>query len=174
MIGTAVLLPTTPLTDQRGAARPNGSLPDLGAVEAVAFSLLGLASSDGDTIPDILEGMGPYAHLDPLADDSSIDSDGDGVTDADEIDSMTDPLDGSDFFRVVTFELGAGYVPLANEVVTLTMTTFPGLEYSIETDGTLLNFLLLPGSTFIADDYRTTLEFVFALDDPVFVRAKRN
>ncbi|MDG2124544.1 MAG: choice-of-anchor Q domain-containing protein, partial [Verrucomicrobiales bacterium] len=70
---------STPATDQLGHPRPSGALPDIGAVEALPLGGIGLASADGDTIPDILEGPDTaYPHLDPLRDDSTIDSDADG------------------------------------------------------------------------------------------------
>jgi hypothetical protein len=124
-------LATTPALDLRGAPRPNGSLPDLGAVEAVALGSLGLTSLDGDTIPDVLESFGgPYPQLSPFTDNTLVDTDGDGFTDAEEIADSTDPLDANSRLRITHFEITAmnpGFT--ATEI---DFTSFPGLSYSAE------------------------------------------
>lgn len=126
-----VQLATTPALDLRGAPRPNGSLPDLGAVEAVALGSLGLPSLDGDTIPDVLEFFGgPFPHLSPFTDNTLVDTDGDGFTDAEEIADSTDPLDANSRLRITHFEITAmnpGFT-----ATNIDFTSFPGLSYSAE------------------------------------------
>ncbi|MEP4079831.1 choice-of-anchor Q domain-containing protein [Haloferula sp.] len=126
------------IPDQIGNPRPSGPLPDLGAVEAIALGTLGLPSADGDDIPDQLEGPGTaYPHLDPLADDSAVDTDGDGHTDADEIANMTNPLDPGDKFRILSLVPAPGFHPLSNPVFDVTWSCFPGLSYSLENSSSL-------------------------------------
>jgi predicted outer membrane repeat protein len=120
--------------DQRGLLRPNGPLPDIGAVEAYPFALLQLVSSDGDGIPDILKEAGaPYAHLDGI-NGSSVDTDGDGSSDAEEFANMTDLFDASDSFRVLAFDVD----PATGTAASITISTFPGLSYAFEAGDTLL------------------------------------
>lgn len=126
----ARLLASSPDTDQAGKPRPQNALPDLGAFEAVPIDDLALTSSDGDAIPDILEGPdGPYPHLSPLVDDSTVDTDGDGSTDAAEIGSMTNLLDPNSVFKILSFDYVTG--DPFNQVL-LEWTTYPGLSYSVE------------------------------------------
>jgi hypothetical protein len=148
-----------PSTDQNGRPRTSGALPDIGAVEALALGALGLASADGDTIPDILEGPGTvYAHLDPEADDSSLDSDGDGMRDADEISGMTDPQDPTDFFRVVSLRPVSGFHAETNPLFEATIKTFPGLSYHLAMGSGLQDLEPVTDSGFVADDFAQTLE----------------
>jgi predicted outer membrane repeat protein len=158
--------------DQRGLLRPNGPLPDIGAVEAYPFALLQLVSSDGDGIPDILKEAGaPYAHLDGI-NGSSVDTDGDGSSDAEEFANMTDLFDANDSFRVLAFDVD----PAASSVVSITISTFPGLSYAFEAGNTLVegDFPRIPDSQFKADDFEATVDLTL---DPgskrVFIRAKR-
>ena len=154
-----VLLGDTPATDQLGNLRPSGPLPDLGAVEAVPFSDLGLGSADGDTIPDILEGVdGAYPELDPLVDDSAVDTDGDGSPDGEEIANMTDPLDASDLFRVLSFSPAPGFDPVTDRWMTVEVRTFPGFRYSLEMGAGLLDLIPVPGVEYVADDFVSSFE----------------
>ena len=123
-----------PASDQLGRPRPNGPLPDIGAVEGVAFSLLDLPDTDNDGLPDVLE---PSFGAIVGTDDSAADSDGDGVSDAEEIAAMTDPLDPSDSLRIAAFSPAPGFDPVTNPGFTVSFPTFPGLSYSIESDLTL-------------------------------------
>ncbi|MEK7949531.1 choice-of-anchor Q domain-containing protein [Luteolibacter soli] len=126
-----LLLATTPALDFRGAPRPGGSLPDLGAVEAIPLGNLGLASNDGDTIPDIFEGPGsPYPHLSASINNSALDTDGDGMTDANEIADSTDPLDPNSRLRVTYFGITAQNISFTTTAIDF--TSFPGLSYSAE------------------------------------------
>jgi hypothetical protein len=129
VIDAGIALASSPATDQRGAPRPNGPLPDIGAVEAFPFSSLALIDSDGDGIDDRLE---PACGLIVGVDDSLRDSDGDGSPDAVEIANMTDPLDPGSFLKISSFTRAAGFDPVSNPVFDLTFTSFPGLSYSLE------------------------------------------
>ena len=172
VIEAAVLLPATPATDQLGHPRPNGPLPDIGAVEATAFANLGLDDNDLDGIPDIVE---PALGLVVGVDDSAVDSDGDGSSDADEIGNMTDPQDATDYLRIVNFTPAPGFDPETNPAFTLGFPTFPGLEYSIEADQNLdytgpdFSVLLAP---FTATGYETEVEVTLRLGRD-FVRVRR-
>jgi predicted outer membrane repeat protein len=174
-----ILTVDTPLTDQIGNPRPSGLFPDIGAVEALPLGALGLVSADGDTIPDILEGPGtPYPHLSPTADDSALDTDGDGSRDGEELANMTDLFDGTDYFRVVAYRLADAWGPLSDPttdpVVTITLSTFPGLSYGIEAGSTLLegDYLEIPSAAFTADAFEATLDLILPPGSE-FIRAKR-
>ncbi|MEM9481169.1 MAG: right-handed parallel beta-helix repeat-containing protein [Verrucomicrobiota bacterium] len=124
-----------PPTDQLGTLRPIGLIPDIGAVEAIPLAALGLPSTDGDNIPDILEGPdGLYPHLSPTADDSNLDTDGDGSSDEEEIDNMTNLFDPDDKLRITEFQRIPQSAPLAFD---FSFSTFPGLSYDILTDDDL-------------------------------------
>lgn len=59
-----------------------------------------------------------------------------------------------------------------NPLVTVTLSTFPGLCYSFQTDATLQNFQEFPRSAFTATDYTTSLEILLGSGRD-FVRGKR-
>jgi len=165
---------STLVTDQRNARRPNGPLPDIGAVEAYAFSLQPLIDTDGDGIDDRLEGPnGCYPHLTIGTDDSALDTDGDGRSDAVEIADMTDLYDPTDFFRILSFTPAPGFDPMNNPVFTLTLKTFPGLKYEIEKNKILKGlFTPLPGTQFTAGDHTSTINILLTPKRD-FVRAVR-
>lgn len=171
----AVMLAGTPATDQRGAPRPSGPLPDLGAVEAVPFSSLTLADTDNDGIADILEGLGgPYPQFTVGVDDRALDSDGDGSPDAEELANMTHPNDATDKFGVLSFVKAAGFDPVTHPFFEVTVSTFPGLAYEFETSSDLGGFQpVVPDSTFTADDFTATFEVRFVPGPQNFVRAIR-
>ena len=166
-----VLLDTTPPIDLHEVPRPQGSLPDLGAVEAVAMSLLGLASSDGDSIPDILEGPGsPYPQLSPTTDDSSLDTDRDGVTDEDEIASSTNPLDANSRLRITEFDV-LEINPGLTSIFVL-FDSFPGISYSVEFSENL-DFTGARISTLgNATDFQSAYALILAPNEK-FLRIKR-
>lgn len=129
VIDAAIPLASTPATDQLGALRPRGPLPDIGAVEAFPFSSIPLSDSDGDGIDDRLESA--YG-LVVGNDDSARDSDGDGSPDSEEIANMTDPQDPASLLRILSFtRLPDGLT------FRLTYSTFPGLSYTLESDQNL-------------------------------------
>ena len=134
VIDAAVPGVSTPATDQLGDARPRGPLPDLGAVEAFPFSSIALVDTDGDLIDDRLE---PAYHLTVGVNDSGVDSDGDGSSDAEELANMTDLLDANSFLKIISFTPAAGFDPVTNPLFDITFTSFPGLSYSLECDGNL-------------------------------------
>lgn len=170
VIEAGILLAGTPATDQRGTARPSGPQPDLGAVEAFAFSTLPLVDTDDDGIDDRLEAA--YG-LVVGNDDSGVDSDDDGSPDAEELANMTDPDDPTDSFRILAFAPAAGFDPVTNTAFDVTLRTFPGLGYALETDDTLQEFQLLTNSAFIASDHAQNLEVILAPGQE-FLRAKRD
>lgn len=128
-IEAAMLLENTPPADQRGIARPFGTAPDIGAVEAFPFSSLTLLDTDGDTIDDRLE---PAYGLVVGIDDSTRDTDGDGSADSEEIANMTDPSDPNSLLRVLSI------APLPGDHrFRVIFTSFPGLDYTMECDQNL-------------------------------------
>jgi len=156
-------------TDQRLDARPKGPLPDAGAVEAVPFSSLTLVDTDHDEIDDRVE---PAYSLVVGENNQNRDSDGDGTTDADEILTMTNPLNSQEKLQITTFtpngfEQGTDY-PIFN----LTFKTFPGLEYELEASQTLDGFAPVPGTRFTADGFSKTMT-VTLLPGRDFVRVSR-
>lgn len=171
VIEGAVLLAGTPDTDQRGSARPSGPLPDIGAVEAFPFSTLTLVDADSDGIDDRIESA--YPQFTVGVDDSGLDSDGDGLSDAEELDGMTNPNDANDGFRLLSFAPAPGFDAVTNPVFDVTIATFPGLSYELEISGNLEDYQLVPGAQFTADDYTRTFEVLFS-GESGFVRAKRN
>lgn len=86
--------------------------------------------SDNDLLPDAYE----YAHTNELAALSGLaghDADHDGATDLEEAGADTDPLDGSDFLRIVSLET----VATTNRVA---WTSRPTRLYRLETTNTLM------------------------------------
>ena len=87
-------------TGQRGFARPNGPLPDIGAAEAYPLAgAPGFVDEDLDGIDDRLE-TGIFG--DTMTASATSDTDCDGSTDAEEIGNMTNPLDPNDHFRMLS------------------------------------------------------------------------
>lgn len=164
---------STAMVDQIGHSRPSGAFSDIGAVEALPFSTFALVSADGDSIPDILEGPGTsYPHLDPSVDDSTVDTDDDGSSDAEEIGNMTNLYDAGDRFRILSMQQADGFDPLANPIFELTIQTFPGLVYQIEHQSDLsLPFGPL-GAPVTAEDFVTTLRVTLDTERD-FVRVRR-
>ena len=173
VIETAMLLANTPPTDQRGNPRPAGPLPDIGAVEAGPFPLGSLADTDADGIPDVLEGLGgPYPQFTVGVNDSGRDSDGDGSTDAQEIANMTNLNDGNDRLKPLAFGTAVGFDPVTNPLFNVSFTTFPGVQYQLETSADLQSFPPLAGSTFTATGYIRSVQIMLPPNHR-FVRMKR-
>lgn len=165
---------TTLGTDQRGNPRPRGPLPDIGAVEAGSLLSGVLADTDNDGIPDVMEGSGsPYPHLTVGINDSGVDTDGDGSTDAAEIGNMTDLNNAGDSFRVLNFALAPGFNPLTNPLVSITFRSFPGLNYEVETDNAMGTFEPVPGTLLPANGFTQTMIVLLEPGLRSFARVRR-
>jgi hypothetical protein len=125
LLGPAVLAPAA---GYGGPTPTRIPLPTSPVIEAAAL----LAST-----PPLDQRGAAWPHLDPLADDSGLDTDNDGSFDAAEIANMTNPLDGASFLRIIDIQRAAGFAFPANPVFDITWTTFPGLTYSLECDAAL-------------------------------------
>ena len=134
VIEKAVLLVSTPTTDQRDAPRPNGPLPDIGAAEAFAFSTLTRVDTDNDGVDDRLE---PGLGLTVGTDDSASDQDGDGQTDAQELAAMTDWSDPNSVFKISSTTETGVEEGTGNPILTITFPCFPGLTYFVDADENL-------------------------------------
>lgn len=121
---------STPETDQRGAARVTGQAPDIGAVEAFAFSSLPLVDTDDDGIDDRLE---PAYGFVVGEDESAVDSDGDGQTDAVELANMTNPNNANSLFKITAFAPAGTEPGTGLPLLTFTFISFPGVSYEVET-----------------------------------------
>lgn len=122
-------LDNTPLLDALAHPRPSGPLPDIGAVEAFAFSSLSPQDVDQDGIDDRIE---PSYGMTVGSDDSGRDSDKDGSPDGEELANMTDPADSMSLMKITSFQPAADFDPLVNPAFDITFTSFPGMMYSIE------------------------------------------
>lgn len=129
VIDAANMLAESPLADQRGTWRPVGPLPDIGAVEAFAFSSIPIVDTDADGIDDRLE---PAYGLVVGTDDSGCDTDGDGSCDAEELENMTDPANPASLLRILSFKPAPGFEPATNPLFDVLFTSFPGLSYTLE------------------------------------------
>jgi predicted outer membrane repeat protein len=120
------------LQGQRGLSRPEGFAPEVGAVEVQTVAVAFLTDNDGNGIPDQLEGVNgifPQSVFDPS---NPADSDGDGITDAREIETGTNPFDPSSRLKITRFAITGTQVEIEH-------TAFPGLSYEIQRS-TDLNF----------------------------------
>ncbi len=108
-----------PEHDARGLTRPARSLPDAGAHEWASE----LEDTDMDLLPDwweLLQGLNPN-----VADDTSIDTDGDGASLLNEFQWRTDPNDAASFFNADLRPTAIGADILVN--------TEAGYPYMLET-----------------------------------------
>lgn len=92
---------TTSISGNYTVAITNGTIP---GVLSRAALLTVLADSDGDKAPDTWETQFGFLPNDP--DDGAMDFDSDGVSNADEFRSGTDPTDGTSFLDIEEFSLG--------------------------------------------------------------------
>ncbi len=118
-----------PALDQRQATRPSGRAPDLGAVEAFPFSSIAMTDTDADQIDDRLE---PAYGWIIGNDDGHQDSDGDGSSNATELENMSDPLNPLSLLRIVSFTTAPGFDAVSHPLFDVTFTSFPGLSYTLE------------------------------------------
>lgn len=112
---------------QRGFSRPFSGQAEIGAVEVPAITAANLSDLDENGVPDQLEGVEglfPRRVTDPR---NPTDTDGDGYTDAREIELGTNPLDSTSLLQIRS-------IVVDETTVTLEYTTFPGLSYRIEQD----------------------------------------
>jgi hypothetical protein len=154
--GGQLVSPPPPARDQRNNYRTLGLAPDLGAVETFSLAQLGLPSADGDLIPDELEGPGkPFSHLDPDTDDSTVDSDLDGFTDAQEFYLFTDIFDPSSAFKIEAIQLLDG--GHGNRLLYFRFPSIPGNVYQLEIDEDLgfsnPEAVLINAFTYNQDDF---------------------
>lgn len=87
----------------------------------------------GDGMSEFVEAddhVGTDPQLQPLADNTLVDTDGDGFTDAGEIADSTDPLDANSRLRITLFEITA--MNPGFNATNIGFTSFPGLSYSAE------------------------------------------
>jgi hypothetical protein len=126
--------------------------------------------SDDDGIDDRLEPA--YPQFIVGVDDSGLDSDGDGSSDASELGSMTDPDDSTDYLRILSFSPAAGFDPITNPLFDLTFNTFPGLSYELEKSPGLDAFTFVPGSQVAATGYLHTSQVLLGPGRD-FVRVRR-
>lgn len=130
---------------QRGFSRPESFGPEIGAVEVQEITVANLTDNDNNGIPDQLEGMdGLYPHsvTDPF---NPTDTDGDGITDAREIETGTNPFDPTSRLKITSFVID-------NDEIQLEHTAFPGLSYEVQRS-TDLDFATdpIPGNTLRAE-----------------------
>ena len=159
-IEMGVLTEMVPETDQRGGPRIVGKAPDIGAVEAFSFSSIEtLEDTDADGIPDILE---PVYGLTVRTDDRMMDTDRDGHTDAIEIANMTNPLDPSDYLRILSIEKAQDQQG-DSSVYDISVAVFPGLAYSLETNQDLRGpFTTVLDSLYTAREFTETIRVQLA------------
>lgn len=127
-IDAAISLPGSPVIDQRGLPRPLGAASDLGAIEAFPIGA-SIVDTDGDGMDDRLESI--FGFTVGLA-DGSLDADGDGSSNADELGNRSNPHDPSDLLRVSGFQTLAPASGSTGPTMRVSWPSFPGLNYTIE------------------------------------------
>jgi hypothetical protein len=113
------------------------------------------------------------SHPGSLPDIGAVDTDGDGSADAQEIANMTDPLDPASPFRMLSFGPAIGFDPSTFPAVELSITTFPGLSYRLQTGSTLSEFTDIPGSRYTAIGLTENLNVTRGAKGD-FIRARRD
>jgi len=157
--------------DQRGATRVLGDAPDIGSVEAFAFSTIPLVDADGDGADDRME-LGYFGNLTTVTRGS--DHDGDGSSDVQELSNMTNPLDPVKSLRISRIEPTPGFHPVNNPEFDITVSTFPGLRYGLQQNPVLNDgFADVAESGFTATRSQETRR-VRLLPGQAFVRARRD
>lgn len=162
--------PTPFPQDQRKATRLSGTAPDIGSVEAFPFSTLSLVDTDGDGADDRME-LAYFGTLTTIH--SSSDFDGDGSSDVSELFNMTDPKDAGDNLRILSLAPAAGFHPTDNPRFDVTLRTFPGLSYTLQTNATLNAFTDLTGSGFTATNRTQALQIRLTPNSD-FLRVRRD
>lgn len=102
-----------------------------------------------------------------------MDTNSDGSADAEEIANMTDPLDPASPFRMFSLGPSIGFDPSSFPTVELSITTFPGLSYRLQTGSTLSGFTDIPGSLITAIGLTENLNITRGLQGD-FIRARRD
>ncbi len=159
------------LTIADGAAGGSGGgILNVGVLTLNDVTLSG--NTDNDGIDDRLEPA--YPQLTVGVDDSALDTDGDGSPDGEELFNMTDLDDADDNFRILASSQPMGVDINSNLVVELTLSTFPGLGYALESGPMLpANFKGISNTDFVATNHNQTIEVHIPPGDS-FVRGIRN
>jgi hypothetical protein len=149
----------------------SGDAPDIGSVEAFAFSTIPLVDTDGDGADDRME-LGYFGDLTTVT--AASDHDGDGSIDVAELSNMTSPLDALDSLRITAILPAPEFHPVDNPEFDITIRTFPGLRYALEQNPALNSgFGDVTGSGFTATRGRETRR-VRLIPEQAFVRARRD
>ena len=127
-------------------------------VTVITTSIVPGADTDGDGIPDAWE----LLHAGNLTKmNATTDSDHDGVLDKDEYLADTDPLDPSDHLRVTSLVPPQSSPAFGGYVASLTWTSKPTREYSIETNPDLVSVWGTAASNIVPSaGITTTLSFL--------------
>ena len=86
---------------------------------------------------------------------------------------MTDPLDSTSHLKILSMIPAAGFHPTTNPVFKITITTFPGLSYRLQSSATLTGFTDIPGSQFTATGFTEHINVTLGANGD-FVRARRD
>jgi hypothetical protein len=112
---------------QRGFSRPFGGNAEIGAVEVPLITAANISDFDESGLPDQFEGTDGLFPRSVTEPNNPTDTDGDGFTDAEEIQLGTNPFDSASFLQIC-------FNVVDETTVRLEYTTFPGLSYAIEQD----------------------------------------
>ena len=86
---------------------------------------------------------------------------------------MTDLYDATDYLRILSFTPGAGFDPITNPIFDIVVGTFPGLEYSLETNQNLSAPFNAIGAPITATELTTSFQVLLSPQGD-FVKAVRH